>query len=57
MLPCSVIVTRSDSPFAARFREELRKTHPDSVLLTSMDGYYLIHLDAPGPESPRIHAG
>ena len=50
MLPWSVIVTRSDSPFAARFREELKKTHPDSVLVTSMDRYHLIHLDAPGPD-------
>ncbi len=50
MLPWSVIVTRSDSPFAARFQEELRKAHPDSVLLTRMDHYHLVHLDAPGPD-------
>ncbi len=50
MLPWSVIVTPSDSPFAARFQEELKKTHPDSVILTRVDRYQLIHLDAPGPD-------
>ncbi len=50
MLPWSVIVTRSDSPSAARFQEELKKTHPESVLLTPMGRYHLIHLDAPGPD-------
>ena len=50
MLPWSVIVTRSDSPFAARFHEELKKTHPDSVLLTRVGCYDLIHLDRPDPD-------
>ncbi len=50
MLPWSVIVIRSDSPFAARFLEELRKTHPDSIVFTPINRYHLIHLDAPGPD-------
>ena len=50
MLPWSVIVIRSDSPFASRFQEELKKTHPDTILMTPMDRYHLIHLDAPGPD-------